>query len=207
MFTSSTRTRLRINRPAPTSRTQANATSDTTSALRIDFRRRPSVDPRLASFSASWSAEVCGCSAGASPKTTPVRIATATVNPRTVASIRRPASKGMLTASRCASARVPAIASNTPSRPPVPASTSPSVSICATSRRRPAPSAVRMAISFCRAAVRASSRFERFAHTISITMPTAPGEHPQRQADPATDLVGRAVSRALRSSFGPGFPW
>ena len=38
---------------------------------------------------------------------------------------------------------------------------------------RPAPSAARIAISFCRAAVRASSRFERFAHTISITTPTA----------------------------------
>ena len=50
----------------------------------------------------------------------------------------------------------------------------PSVSICATSRRRPAPSAVRIAISFCRAAVRASSRFDRLAQTISMTTPTAP---------------------------------
>ena len=33
---------------------------------------------------------------------------------------------------------------------------------------------MRIAISFCRDAVRASSRFERFAQTISMTMPTAP---------------------------------
>ena len=33
---------------------------------------------------------------------------------------------------------------------------------------------VRIAISFCRAAVRASSRFDRLAQTISITTPTAP---------------------------------
>ncbi len=49
----------------------------------------------------------------------------------------------------------------------------PSVSICASSRRRPAPSAVRIAISFCREAVRASSRLERLAQTMSITIPTA----------------------------------
>jgi len=38
---------------------------------------------------------------------------------------------------------------------------------------RAAPSAARIAISFCLAAVRASIRLERFAHTISITTPTA----------------------------------
>ena len=52
--------------------------------------------------------------------------------------------------------------------------TTPSVSIWPSRRPRPAPSAVRIAISFCRAAVRASSRFERLAQTISITTPTAP---------------------------------
>ena len=53
--TSSTRTKLRIRRPAPTSSTQANAISETTSALRTQVRRA-SVEPRLASFSASCSA-------------------------------------------------------------------------------------------------------------------------------------------------------
>ena len=53
-------------------------------------------------------------------------------------------------------------------------STRPSVSIWPSSRFRPAPSAMRIAISLCRAAVRASSRFDRLAQTISITIPTAP---------------------------------
>ena len=72
IFTSSTLTRLRISRPAPTSRTQANAISDTTSALRTQARLRPSVDPRLASFSALVIPAPDACSAGARPKTMPV---------------------------------------------------------------------------------------------------------------------------------------
>ena len=80
----------------------------------------------------------------------------------------------MLTASSRASARVPPIASTTPSTAPLNESTIPSVSICAMQPPRPAPSAVRIAISFCRDAVRASSRLERLAQTMSMTMATAP---------------------------------
>ena len=69
--TSSTRTKLRISRPAPTSSTQAKAISETTSALRIQVRRPP-VDPRLASFSASCSAASDDWNAGARPNTMPV---------------------------------------------------------------------------------------------------------------------------------------
>ena len=104
----------------------------------------------------------------------PVAIAIPSVNASAVRSVRTSRSSGMLTASSPASARVPAMASTNPTIAPLHESTIPSVSICATSRHRPAPSAVRIAISFWRAAVRASSRFDRFAHTISITMPTAP---------------------------------
>ena len=45
---------------------------------------------------------------------------------------------------------------------------------CAITRVRPAPNAVRTAISFCRSAVRASNMWATFAHAISSTNPTAP---------------------------------
>ena len=48
-----------------------------------------------------------------------------------------------------------------------------SVSICRSNRRRSAPNAARIAISFCRIPNRASCRFERFAHTMNITTATA----------------------------------
>ena len=120
------------------------------------------------------SAAPRGCSAGTSPNTMPVTSAIASVKPSAVPSVRTSRSSGMLTASSRASARVPAIARISPRIAPLHESTMPSVSICASSRRLPAPSAVRIAISLCRAAVRASSRFERLAQTMSITMATAP---------------------------------
>ena len=75
----------------------------------------------------------------------------------------------------------------------------PSVSICASSRPRPAPSAVRIAISFCRDAVRASSRLERFAQTISITIADRAREHPDREPDAAADLLGERLHVALEA--------
>ena len=172
--TSSTRIRLRTSRPAPTTRTQAKATSATTSALRTHARCRPSVEPRAASLSALVSAVPRSWSAGASPNTIPVAIAIARVKVNAVRSVCTSCSSGMLTASSRASARVPATANTSPRSAPLHDSTMPSVSSCASRRRRPAPRAVRIATSFCRVAVRARSRLERLAQTISITIPTAP---------------------------------
>ena len=59
-------------------------------------------------------------------------------------------------------------------RRPATASTSVSASSCKMVRRRPAPSAVLIAISLVRRAVRASSRFATFAHAIRSTPNTAP---------------------------------
>ena len=79
----------------------------------------------------------------------------------------------------------------------------PSVSIWAISRRRPAPSAVRIAISFCRAAVRASSRFDRLAQTISMTTATAPASTQSAEAHPAVHLVRQRLHVALEGvAFG-----
>ena len=202
IFTSSTLIRLRISRPAPTSSTQAKATSDTTRALRTQVRPRPSVDPRLASFSALVITDPDACSAGATPKTRPVTSARITAKPSAAPSVRTSRSSGMLTASSWVSSRVPPRAMIRPSTAPLHDSTSPSVSSCASSRRRPAPSAMRMATSFCRAAVRASSRFDRLAQTISMTMPTAPAStHAASRTLPLTcSDSGRTMpSKVLRS--------
>ena len=61
-----------------------------------------------------------------------------------------------------------------PSAPPISASNTLSVIICRTMRNRPAPKAVRSAISFCRPAARTNSRLATFAQAISNTNPTAP---------------------------------
>jgi len=103
----------------------------------------------------------------------------------------------MLTASSRASARVPPIARTNPSIAPLDESTMPSVSSCATSLPRPAPSAVRIAISFCRVAVRASSRFDRFAHTMSMTIATAP----------ASTQTARRMRPPTCSASGLTLPW
>ena len=104
----------------------------------------------------------------------PATRAIASVNASAAASRRTLWSSGMVIASRCASDRVPATASAMPRTPPQHERATLSVSSCCTRRLRPAPSATRIAISFCRAAVRASSRFDRLAHTISMTTATAP---------------------------------
>ena len=74
---------------------------------------------------------------------------------------------------RCASPRVPAKARRRPSAAPQHERLTLSVSTCRSSRKRPAPSAARIAISFCRAPMRANCKWERLAQTINITTPTA----------------------------------
>ncbi len=70
--------------------------------------------------------------------------------------------------------RTPQYASSRPSTPPASASSRLSVSSWRTSRSRLAPSAVRTAISFERAAARASNRLATLAQAMSSTNPTAP---------------------------------
>ena len=65
-----------------------------------------------------------------------------------------------------------------------------------------APSATRTAISRCRTAARASSRFARLAQVISRTKPTAPKQHEHGAADVAAYEQRRATARR-RSPF-PG---
>ena len=70
--------------------------------------------------------------------------------------------------------------------PPVIASSTLSVSNWRTRRARPAPSAVRIAISFCRAADLANSKLATFAQAISRTNATAPSNTSSAGRVPAT---------------------
>ena len=83
--------------------------------------------------------------------------------------------------------------------PPAAPSTTLSVSIWRTSRRRGAPSAERTAISDSRDAARASSRFARFVHVISSTNDTAPISTKSAVLDVAHD---RLVQRPRRQAHG-----
>jgi hypothetical protein len=69
------------------------------------------------------------------------------------------------------------IATTIPAAPPSAARTMPSVSSCASNRRRLTPSATRTAVSRFRLKARASTRFTTFAHAIKSTMIVTPLNH------------------------------
>ena len=83
----------------------------------------------------------------------------------------------------------PAYARNDPSRAPPAASSKLSINNWPTSRDRLAPSDVRIAISFSRAAARASSMFATLLHAMSSSNPTAPAIVVQRRAELSDDAV------------------
>ena len=166
------RWKLRSIRPAPVSSIRASATSATTSPPRS--RPRPVVARMPLPGDAAEPGPVAA-TAGASPNATPVTRATPKVNSNTPASIRMSCVRGIVPAGASASSpRIPASATGTPTAAPSRNSTVLSVSSWRTSRPRPAPSAVRIATSFRRAAPRMRSRFATFAHAMSSTNATAP---------------------------------
>ena len=79
----------------------------------------------------------------------------------------------MLTVTKAIRLLVPTIAKSKPSKPPSSPNKVLSVSSCRSMRRRFAPSAVRIAISFCRLVALARSRLATFAQAISKTRLTA----------------------------------
>ena len=70
------------------------------------------------------------------------------------------------------SMRLPQTANSRPATAPKTASSRLSDTICRITRRRAAPMAMRMEISRCRTAARASSRFAMLAQAINSTSPT-----------------------------------
>ena len=166
------RRKLFIISPAPISSTSARPICAVTSAPRSRCFAIPSEPPRVDSLSAAERSILEVCSAGTSPKNSPVAIETSAVNPRTRpltdTSGREPAGRLAMIAFKPPQAKIP------PSTPPKIASSTLSVSSCRTIRPRPAPSEDRTAISVRREAARASSNPATLAQAISSTNPTAP---------------------------------
>ena len=168
-----TRWKLLMSKPAPMSRTSAEATSATARMLRSQLPRGllPALPPSL---SASCTSAFDTWSAGASPKATPVTSDSSSVKPSTRQSRPISPARGSRSAASAESPSTPQRASKSPSAPPASASSTLAVRNCLTSRP-PAPSALRqgMAISRRRAAAR-QERLATFVHAIRSTNPTAP---------------------------------
>ncbi len=130
--------------------------------------------PRPDSFSVDEMPPRVDWKAGTMPKSSPVSSDTPIVNAITTGSTRTSARRGIPCGSSATRASTPHTANSNPSAPPTTPRMTLSVSNCRTSRERPAPRAVRTAISLSRAAARASNRFATFTHAISSTKPTAP---------------------------------
>ena len=169
---------VRMRSADPTRRINASATSTITSVARARFCRRPVPDRPLASFSDVVRSVFDVCSAGSSPKSTPVTIETAIVKATTRQSSETnvPASptRGRLAVFTDSSARMPTTPSARPSAPPITDRSRLSVRSCRRMRPRDPPIAARTAISRVRPVARASSRFATLAHAISRTSATAP---------------------------------
>ena len=108
------------------------------------------------------------------PNATPVTIVRAIANPTTRTSMDGVSAIGNAVGTRRERIGRVAAASARPSTPPVPVTTRLSVSSCRSTRSRPAPSAMRTAISRRRTIARASRRLVRFAHAINSTHTAAP---------------------------------
>ena len=161
--------------PAPASSTMDKATCNNTSALPRLKRECPPTTPRAFVLMAACGSTRVPRSAGAIPNNNPVNSATTMVKERTRASTVR---------SR--NARVPNDGKN-PNRTPHPhfANSAPNAAPANERRRlsvrnwrikraRSAPRAMRIAISRCRDAARARSRFATLAQAIKSTNPTTP---------------------------------
>ena len=112
--------------------------------------------------------------AGAIPNATPVSKETASTNSNTWPSTLTLSSLGIASGLIAARTRTPNTASSRPAPPPNNASVRLSVRNWRNISQRPAPRAVRSAISSRREAARASSMWLTLAQAISSTKPTAP---------------------------------
>ena len=171
-MTCSSRTKLLVSKAAPIIRTTASETSETIKNARSRFCRNPPVMPRPLSFSDSFGLMRDACNAGARPKTIPVAAETNRAKPRTRQSTLISRMRGTFSGMSETSRGVPQRASSNPTKPPVNDNKTLSVSSCLMMRQRPAPSARRIAISFCRAEARINSRLATLAQAINRTNAT-----------------------------------
>ena len=165
------------------------------------WRRIPPADTK-ASPGASRRARLAPGSAGARPNNIPTRSEETSVNSNTGPLSCTSASRGMAVVAVARSARMPHTAMAKPTPPPISESKALSVSNWRISRTRPAPRAVRRAISRCRATPRASIKFATFAQAMSKTKVTAPKMIKiGSRASPATSCCNGTSRNRQSASF------
>ena len=152
-----------------------------TSVPKTRRSRRPD-DVRMPCFSSSPRGRDSS-SAGRMPQSTDVITVSAAANRRTRASIPISSRRGTAGGASATSIRDSDTASSRPSTLPARASSPDSASSWHMMRARPAPSALRTAISRWRVCERASIRLAILAHAISRTNPTAPSAIQRRVLD------------------------
>ena len=194
--------KLRIISPAQTRSTSASANSEPTRSMRRRERPGPSVEPRSPSRSDSPASRRDSCSAGRRPKAIPVKRDTPSAKANTRPSMPIVSTRGMLEGLSATSTRIPQAASPSPAAPPASASARLSVRNWRTSRERLAPSAVRTATSFWRAAARASSMWATLAQAIRRTNATAPSS--TRSPGRTSPTTVSSSERTVTSRLVPG---
>ncbi len=194
---------MRTISPAPISSTSESATSETTSTLRV-LPPLASELPRLPCFSASFTSVRVKRSEGIKPASTPVKIETTRVNTKTCVSSVTSTKRGSRSASIFTISPMLARARSNPRAPPATDNTTVSAKMWRTMATRPAPKAVRIAISLRRAKVFAKTRFATFAHAISKTKATAPKSTSSagRMSPTSCSRKGIAVAPQPLSSAG-----
>jgi len=166
-------TKLRISSAPAASSTTAHANCAATRTEKMRRCRTPAVALRPPSFSAPEESWRDDSNAGSRPQTSAAAIDAAAVKARTRPSSPISCDRGSPSLSDVSSARVSHHASASPEAPPATASTPVSTRISRMTRPRPAPRAVRIAISRPRAAARVSIRQAMSAQAISSSTPTA----------------------------------
>ena len=168
-----TRAKLARNRPAPTRRTTASATSTVTSAPRSHWWPALGVFARETRITPAPPPVRENCNAGTALKIRPLKMAMATVVASTRRSMAMVAIRVRLRGIAARSASTPSHAPNAPSAAPPSARRRPSTSRARTRSQRDAPSADRITSSRLRALARASISVARFTHAMRRTNPTA----------------------------------
>jgi hypothetical protein len=169
------REKVESRRPAPTTSTIDRAICPTTSARRAPAPCAPAV-PRPCARSSGWGSPRAACHAGARPKRRLVTAVTTAAKHSTRAFSDRSSHTGSAEVeSSLTRNRLDHTAKRIPSAAPAVASTRLSVMRSwRMTRDRPAPMAIRTAISRRRAVARTRRRFARLAHATISTSATTP---------------------------------
>ena len=142
------------------------------------------------------------CNAGTNPKISAVRKVMATVKASARPSTETLLMRGKSDGARVSNKSVPHFASNNPTAPPARDNSMLSVSSWRMMRQRPAPSAVRVAISLCLPAARASNRFATLAQAINRTKATAT----RRTSKAGLMVLTEYLSNGMIFTFQPVLP-